>query len=114
LHRSEDGGGDVDGTAFIVCLFLALRENRMLRRIFGPKRDEKTGGWRRLHNEELRNLYSWLSKIIMIKSRRMIWAGHVVRIERRGLLIRYWWEKPEEKRLLRRTRCTREDNIKII
>jgi hypothetical protein len=49
---------------------------RVLRRIFGPKRDEVTGGWRKLHNQELHNLYS--SNIMgMIKSRRMIWAGHV-------------------------------------
>jgi hypothetical protein len=60
-------------------------ENRVLRRIFGPKRDEVTGGWRKLHNEELHNLYSSPSIIRMIKSRRMRWAGHVVRMG-------YWWE----------------------
>jgi hypothetical protein len=54
-------------------------ENRMLRRIFGPKRDEVTGGWRKLHNEELHNLYSLPNIIIMIKQRRMRWAGHVAR-----------------------------------
>jgi hypothetical protein len=52
-------------------------ENRVLRRIFGPKRDEVTGGWRKLHNEELRNLYSSPSIFRMIKSRKMRWAGHV-------------------------------------
>jgi hypothetical protein len=52
-------------------------EKRVLRRIFGPKRDEETGGWRKLHNEELHNLYSSPSTIRMIKSRRMRWAGHV-------------------------------------
>jgi hypothetical protein len=52
-------------------------ENRVLRRIFGPKRDEVTGVWRKLHYEDLRNLYSSPSIIRMIKSRRMIWAGHV-------------------------------------
>jgi hypothetical protein len=65
--------------------FLTLRdehrlralENRVLRKIFGPKRDEVTGEWRKLHNEELRDLYSPLSIIILIKSRRMRWAGHV-------------------------------------
>jgi hypothetical protein len=56
-------------------------ENRVLRRIFGPKRDEVTGGWRKLHNEELHNLYSSPSIIRIIKSRRMRWAGHVARIE---------------------------------
>jgi hypothetical protein len=53
----------------------------VLRRIFGPKRDEVTGGWRRLHNEELHNLYSSPSIIRMIKSRRMRLAGHVARME---------------------------------
>jgi hypothetical protein len=55
-------------------------ENRVLRRIFGPKRDEVTGEWRKLHNEELRDLYSSPTIIIIIKSRRMRWAGHVARI----------------------------------
>jgi hypothetical protein len=55
-------------------------ENRVLRRIFGPKRDEVTGGWRKLHNEELHNLYSSPSIIRKIESRRMIWAGHVARM----------------------------------
>jgi hypothetical protein len=59
---------------------LRVFENRVLRRIFGPKRDEVTGGWRKMHNEELHNLYSSPSIIRMIKSRRMRWAGHVARI----------------------------------
>jgi hypothetical protein len=60
---------------------LRVLENRVLRRIFGPKRDEVTGGWRKLHNEELHNLYSSASIIRMIKSRRMSWAGYAARIE---------------------------------
>jgi hypothetical protein len=56
---------------------LRVFENRVLRRIFGPKRDEVTGGWRKLHNEEHHNLYSSPSIIRMIKSSRMRWAGHV-------------------------------------
>jgi hypothetical protein len=66
-------------------------------RIFGPKRDEETGGWRKLHNEELHNLYSSPSIIIVIKSRRMRWARHVARMGRRGMLIRYWWESQKER-----------------
>jgi hypothetical protein len=57
--------------------------NRLLRRILGPKRDEVTGGWRKLHNEELHNLYSSPNIIRMIKSRRMRWAGHVARMRER-------------------------------
>jgi hypothetical protein len=53
-------------------------EKRVLRRIFEPKRDEVTGGWRKLHNEELHNMYSSPNIIRMIRSRRMRWAGHVV------------------------------------
>jgi hypothetical protein len=66
---------------------LRVFENRVLRRIFGPKRDEVTGGWRKLHNDELHNLYLSPSVIRMIKSRRMKWAGHVARMGRRGMHI---------------------------
>jgi hypothetical protein len=59
---------------------LRVFENRVLRRIFGPKRDEVTGEWRKLHKEELRHLYSSSSIIRIIKSRRMRWAGHVARM----------------------------------
>jgi hypothetical protein len=65
-------------------------ENRVLRRIFGPKRDEVTGVWRKLHNEELHDLYSSPSIIRIIKSRSMRWEGHVARMGRRGTLIEYW------------------------
>jgi hypothetical protein len=58
---------------------LRVFENRMLRRIFGPKRDEVMGGWRKVHKEELHNLYSLSSIIRMIMSRRMRWARHVTR-----------------------------------
>jgi hypothetical protein len=61
-------------------------EVRVLRRIFGPKRDEMTGEWRKLHSEELR----------IIKSRRLRWAGHVARMGRRGTRIGYWWESRRE------------------
>jgi hypothetical protein len=72
-------------------------ENRVLRRIFGPKSDEVTGEWRKLQNEELRDLYSSPSIIRIIKSRSMIWAGHVARWGRRGTLIDYWWESQRGK-----------------
>jgi hypothetical protein len=56
---------------------LSVFENKVLKRIFGPKRDEVTGGWRKLYDEELHDLYSSPSIIRIIKSRRMRWAGHV-------------------------------------
>jgi hypothetical protein len=64
-------------------------ENRELRWIYGLKRVEVTGRWRKLHNEELHNLYSSLSKIRMIKYRRVKWAGHVAHMRRRGMLIEF-------------------------
>jgi hypothetical protein len=76
---------------------LRVFENRVLRRIFGPKRDEVTGEWRKFHNGELRDLYSSPSIIRMIKSRRMRWAGHVARMGRRGTLMDYWWESQKER-----------------
>jgi hypothetical protein len=59
---------------------LKVFENRVLRRVFGPKRDEVTGKWRKLHNEELNDLYSLPSIVRVVKSRRMRWAGHVARM----------------------------------
>ena len=65
---------------------LRVSENRVLRRVFGPKRDEVTGEWRKLHNEELNNLYSLPNIVRVVKSRRMRWAGHVARMgEDRGV-----------------------------
>jgi hypothetical protein len=65
-------------------------ENRVLRRIFGPKRDDVTGDWRKLRNEELDNLYFSPNIIKMIKSRRRRRAGHVERMGRRGMHVGYW------------------------
>jgi hypothetical protein len=92
---------------------LRMFENRVLRRIFGPKRDGVTGEWRRLHNEELNNLYSSPNIIRVIKSRRMRWAGHVVRMgEGRGA-YRILVGRPEGRGPLGRPRRRWEDNIKM-
>jgi hypothetical protein len=72
-------------------------QNRVLVRTFGPKRDEVTGEWRKLHNEELRDLYSSPSIIRMFKARRMRRAGHVARMGRRATRIGYWWESQRER-----------------
>jgi hypothetical protein len=76
---------------------LRVFENRVLRRIFGAKRDEVTGGWRKLHNEELHNLYSSLSIIRMIKSRRMRWVVHVAQTREKRNAYRILVGKPEGK-----------------
>jgi hypothetical protein len=88
-------------------------ENKALRRIFGPRRDEVTGDWRRLHNEEINVLYSSPNIMWVIKSKRIRWAGHVARMgEERGVyggLV----EKPEGKRPLGRPRRRWVDNIRM-
>jgi hypothetical protein len=91
---------------------LKVFENRVLRRVFGPKRDEVTGEWRKLHNEELKDLYSLPNIVRVVKSRRMRWAGHVARMgEWRGV-HRVLVGKPEGKRPLGRPRRKWENNIK--
>jgi hypothetical protein len=92
---------------------LRVFENRVLRRIFGPKRDGVRRRWRKLHNEELHNLYSSPSIIRIIKSRRMRWAGHVARMGEKRNVYRLLVGKPEGKRPLGRPRCRWIDNIKI-
>ena len=88
-------------------------ENGVLRRIFGPKRDEVTGEWRKLHNEVLKGLYSSPNIVRVIKSRRMRWAGHVARMgEGRGV-YRVLVGKPEGKRPLGRPRRRWDDNIRM-
>ena len=75
---------------------LRVFENMVLRRVFGPRRDEVTGEWRRLHNEELNDLYSSTNIVRVIKSRRMRWARHVARIgEERGCKG-FWWGNRKE------------------
>jgi hypothetical protein len=72
-------------------------ENRVQRKIFGPKRDEVTGEWRKLHNEELRDLYSSPSIIRIIKSRRMRWEDYVARMEKKRNAYRLLWESHKER-----------------
>jgi hypothetical protein len=92
---------------------LRVFENRVLRRIFVPKRDEVMGEWRKLHNEELNDLYSLPNLVRVIKSRRMRWAGHVVhKGEGRGV-YRVLVRKSEGKGLLGRPRHRWEDNIRM-
>ena len=91
---------------------LRVFENMVLGRIFGPRRDEVTGEWRRLHNEELNDVSSSPNIVRVIKSRRMRWAGHVARMgEERGV-YRILVGKPEGKRLLGRPRPRGVDNIR--
>jgi hypothetical protein len=88
-------------------------ENRVLRRIFGPKRDEVTGEWRKLHNEELQNLYSSPNIIRQVKLRRIRWAGHVVRMVEERNVCKVLVGKPEGKRPLGRPRRRWEDGIRM-
>jgi hypothetical protein len=102
-------------------LSLALREEhrlwlfdyRVLRRIFGPKRDEVTGGWGKLHNEEPHNLYSSPSIIRKIKSRMVNWAGHVARMGEKRNAYRILVGKPEGKIQIGRPRRSWVDTIKM-
>ena len=85
----------------------------MLRRVFGPKRDEITAEWRKLHNEELSDLYSLPKIVRVVKSRRMRWAGHVARLGEGRRVHRVLVGRPEGKRPLGRPRLRWEDNIKM-
>jgi hypothetical protein len=92
---------------------LSVFENRVLRRIFGPKRDEMKGEWRRLHNEELNDLYSSPNTIRIIKSRRVRLAGHVARMGKQKGAYKILVWRPEGMRPLGRPWRRWEDNIKI-
>jgi hypothetical protein len=87
-------------------------KDRVLRRIFGPKRDEVTVDWRKLHNEERHNLYSSPDIIRQVKSRRMRWAGHVARMGEDRKEYKVLVGKPEGKRPLGRPRRRWEDEIR--
>jgi hypothetical protein len=88
-------------------------ENRVLRRIFGPKRDEVMGERRKLHNEEHHNLYSSPDIIMQVKSRRMRWAGHVARMGEEKKVYKVLVGKPEGKRPLERPRHRWEDEVRM-
>ena len=88
-------------------------ENRVRRKIFGPKRDEVTGELRKLHNEELSDLYSLPNIVRVVKSRRMRWVGHVARMGERRVVHWVLLRKPERKRQLGRPRRRWEHNIKM-
>jgi transcription termination factor 2 len=92
---------------------LRVFENRVLRRIFGPKRDGVTGGWRKLHNEELHGSYSSFSIIRVIKARRMRWAGNVACMGEVGGAYNILVGRPEGRRPLGRPRRRWKDNIKM-
>ena len=91
---------------------LRVFENRILRRIFGPKRDENVE-WRRLHNEELHSLYRSHNIVMVIKSRRLRWAGHVARMEECRSAFKIVISKPTGNRPLGRPRRRWEDNIRM-
>jgi len=92
---------------------LRVFENMVLRRIFGPRRDEVTGEWRRLHNEEINDLYFSPNIVRVIKSRRTVWAGHVARMGEERAVYRVLVGKPEGKRPLRGPRRRWVDNIRM-
>jgi hypothetical protein len=88
-------------------------ENRVLRRIFGPKGDNVTGEWRKLHSEELHNWYSSPDIIRHVKSRRMRWTGHVARMTEERKVYKVLVGKPEGRRPLGRPRRRWEDEVRI-
>ena len=88
-------------------------ENKVLRKMFGPKRDEVTGEWRKVHNEEIHDLYTSPIIVRVKKSRSMRWTGHVVRMGKIRGVYRFLVGKPERKRPLGKPRLRWEDNIKI-
>ena len=113
LDYPDVGDSELLRTVDNYCSYPLVFENRVLRKVFAHKRDEVTGEWRTLHNEELNDLYSLPNIVRVVKSRRMRWAGHVAHMgEDRGV-HRVLVGKPEGKRPLGRPRRRWEDNIKM-
>jgi hypothetical protein len=100
-------------TERVLSYFAEVFENRVLTRIFGPERDERTGEWRRLHNEKFNDLHSSPNVVRVRKSRRMGWAGHVAHMRERRGVHRMLAGRPEGRRPLGRSRRRWEDNIKM-
>jgi hypothetical protein len=98
---------------WLFTLRLRVFENRVLRGVFGPERDEVTREWRKLHNEELSDLYCLPSILRLIEVRIMRWAEHVARMGEKKGIYRILVGKPEGKKPLGRPRHSREDNISI-
>jgi hypothetical protein len=92
---------------------LRVNKNSLLWRVFGPKREEVTGEWRKIHNKELNDLYSLPNIVRVVKSRRMRWARHVARMGEERVVHRILVWKPEGKRPLGRPRRRWEDNMKM-
>jgi hypothetical protein len=92
---------------------LRVSENRVLRRIFGRNKDDATGEWRKLHNEELHNFYSSPDIIRQIKSRRIRWAGHVAHMGQERKVYKVLVGKSKGKKLLGRPRRRWEDGIRM-
>ena len=106
-------GYDNNYTEYIQLTVIIKCSISLLRRIFGPRRDEVTGEWRRLQNEELNDLYSSPNIVRVIKSRRMRWAGHVARMGEERVAYRALVGKREGKRPLGRPRRRWVDNIRM-
>jgi hypothetical protein len=113
LYRSPSPVTAIALFFYVFLYVLKCDRTDLLRRIFGPKRDEVTGEWRKLHNKELHDLYSSQSIIRIIKSRRMRWTGHVARMKEKRNAYRLLMGKPERKRPLGRPRRRWVDNIRM-
>ena len=109
--QAERYSTSLRGLCSLETVFYTISKHIILTRVFGPKRDEVTGEWRKLHNEELSDLYSLPNILRVVKSRTMRWAGHVARMGEGTGVHRVLVGNPEGKRPLGRPRHRWEDNI---